>query len=260
MSVLSYLQGRAASAVLSSAERSSIAISISSLQTRLWRYFPTELESHFLFGSYTRDTILPRSMDEYSDVDYMVVFNDSSFTPQTYLDRLRRFVDTYYTRSEIYQSSPTIVLDLNHIRFELVPAIRRQWWEGAGYKIPDGSGGWQDTDPNDFNKSLEDANKRHGYLVKPTIRLAKFWNAENGYPLDSFIFEQWIMSRWFSLCTNQRDFLFTTFDDLNASDFSEQWKRNKIERAKKVVSQVRQYERDNMPATAEIEVKKLIPT
>ncbi|MCQ8762889.1 nucleotidyltransferase, partial [Escherichia coli] len=37
-------------------------------------YFAGELVSHFVFGSYSRNTMLPRSYDPSSDVDYMVVF------------------------------------------------------------------------------------------------------------------------------------------------------------------------------------------
>lgn len=74
MSVLNYLQGRASQAVLSGDEQSSINTSISTLSTRLNAYFGDKLTEHFRFGSSTRSTILPRSMDEHSDIDYMVVF------------------------------------------------------------------------------------------------------------------------------------------------------------------------------------------
>ncbi|APT56120.1 nucleotidyltransferase [Roseomonas gilardii] len=257
MSVLSYLQTRASNAVLSSDERNSIAISTSSLQNRLIRHFPGELAEQFRFGSFTRDTILPRKMDERSDIDYMIVFKEGGYTPQTYLDRLRRFVSTYYQRSEIYQSSPTIVLELNHIKFDLVPALKRAW--GSGYQIPNGSGGWQDTEPNDFNQVLEDTNKSNSYLIKPTIRLAKFWNSDARYIFDSFLFEKWIMALSYWSVSNQRDYLFTVFDNLSTHSVSEQWRKDQIERAKKIVAKVRELERDGMPYMAEAEVKKLIP-
>ena len=256
MSVLSYLQTRASNAVLSSDERSSIATSISSLQGRIARHFGNDVSEHFRFGSFTRDTILPRKMDEQSDVDYMIVFKEGGYTPQTYLDRLRRFVELYYQRSEIYQSSPTIVLELNHIKFDLVPALARIW---GGYQIPNGQGGWQDTDPNDFNKTLEEANKNNLYLLKPTMRLAKFWNATNGYVFDSFSFEKWIMGQSYWLAANQRDYLFKIFDSLTTYNVTEQWRRDRIDRAKKIVEKVRELERDGMPYSAEAEVKKLIP-
>lgn len=255
MSVLSYLQGRASGAVLSATENSSIATSISTLQTRLNSHFGTAVSSHFRFGSSTRGTILPRKMDSRSDIDYMVVFAEAGYTPQTYLDRLKTFVNRYYSSSEIYQSSPTIVLELNHIRFELVPALT--YWLG-GYNIADGAGGWMQTDPNDFNAKLTAKNQAELSLIKPTIRIAKFWNAENGYVFDSYLFEKWIVDRSYYSCVNQTQYLFKIFDHLTANEAA-QWRNDKIRRAKDIVAKVRQYETDSMPFSAEGEVKKLIP-
>lgn len=256
MSVLSYLEKRASDAVLSSDEKSSISTSITTLKTHLNSHFGSKVSEHFQFGSSTRGTILPRAMDTRSDIDYMVVFSESGYTPQTYLDRLKRFVEIYYSRSEIYQSSPTVVLELNHIKFDLVPALSTGW---GSYNIPRGPNNWQPTNPNDFNSTLENFNRNNSYLIKPTIRLAKFWNAKNNYVFESFAFEKWLLSQYFYRCTNQRDYLFSVFDALSATSPSEQWRRDKIERAKKIIADARQLERDNMPYSAESEVKKLIP-
>lgn len=256
MSVLSHLVKRASDAVLSDNEKDSISRSISTLRTRLDYYFGSDVTSRFQFGSSTRGTILPRSMDENSDIDYMVIFKDDGSKPQTYLNRLKRFVETYYSRSEIYQSSPTIVLELNHIKFEIVPA--KEVW-GQKY-IPDGSGDWMATNPNDFNNTLTDKNKNNGNLIKPTIRLAKYWNAKNGYVYSSYLFEKRIVGFDFLWTRqNQRDFLFNVFDNISEYDVTAQSKKDKIKRAKEIVANVRKYESDEMPLTAEVEVKKLIP-
>ena len=37
------------------------------------------------------------------------------------------------------------------------------------------------------------------------------------------------------------------------------WRKDKVERAKKIVAEVRRLERENMPVSAELEIKKLIP-
>lgn len=163
MSVLSFLTDTASSAVLSTTEQSSITTSITTLQSRMALHFDSGvIAQHFRFGSSTRGTILPRSMDEQSDIDYMVVFSDGSATPQTYLNRLKTFVEKRYGSSEIYQSSPTIVLELNHIKFDLVPATKT--WLGE-LQIPNGSGGWMTTNPNDFNATLEAKNKDNNSLI-----------------------------------------------------------------------------------------------
>jgi hypothetical protein len=86
MSVLSFLTSTASNAVLSVTETSSINTSINTLNSRLTSYFQDQsitLRDKFKFGSSTRDTILPRHMDEHSDIDYMIVF-DSGYQPQTY--------------------------------------------------------------------------------------------------------------------------------------------------------------------------------
>ena len=256
MSVLSFLTETASSAVLSTTEQSSITTSISTLQTRIGQHFASGvIKQHFRFGSSTRGTILPRSMDERSDIDYMIVFSEHNATPQTYLNRLKAFVEKYYSSSDIRQSSPTIVLELNHIKFDLVPATTTWLSE---LQIPDGSGSWMTTNPNDFNATLEAKNKENKSLIKPSIRLFKYWNATAGFPFrSSFEMEKWVcgLSFWFQ--ANQKDYFFAVIDNLNTSSSYAQWVNDEITRAKTIVANVRQYEKDEMPVTAENEVKKL---
>lgn len=255
MSVLSFLTSTASNAVLSSTEQFSITTSISTLQNRIGLHFASgEIKQHFRFGSSTRGTILPRSMDEHSDVDYMIAFSENNATPQTYLNRLKAFVEKYYSFSQIRQSSPTIVLELNHIKFDLVPATMD--WLG-GLQIPNKSGGWMATNPTHFNVTLEAKNKEHKSLIKPTIRLFKYWNSTAGYPFESFEMEKWVcgLSFWFQ--SNQKDYFFSVIENMNTSFSYSQWVNNEVTRAKNIVANVRKYEKDDMPATAEQEIKKL---
>lgn len=256
MSVLSFLTDTASSAVLSSSEQSSITTSISTLQTRIGQHFANGvIKQHFRFGSSTRGTILPRSMDERSDIDYMIVFSENNATPQTYLNRLKAFVEKYYKSSDIRQSSPTIVLELNHIKFDLVPATTT--WLGE-LQIPNGSGGWMTTNPNDFNATLEAKNKEHKSLIKPSVRLFKYWNATAGFPFrSSFEMEKWVCGFSFWWLTNQKDYFFAVIDNLSTMSSYAQWVNDEITRAKTIVANVRQYEKDEMPVTAENEIKKL---
>lgn len=258
MSVNSYFVSRASSAVLSENERVTIATSITTLKSRLDSWFQVDgdkLATHFRFGSSMRGTILPRRDDQYSDVDYMVVFEKGGLKPQSYLDRLKKFVEGKYGTSEVYQSSPTIVLELNHIKFELVPALNA--W-GDTYQIPNGPNDWQYSSPKDFNDTLENTNKNNSYLIKPTIRLAKIWNAANGYVFNSYLLEKWICDRTFFFATSQRDYLFKVFDDLTENQAAA-WRNEKIRRAKQLVANVRSYEQAGYASTAESEAKKLIP-
>lgn len=216
MSVQGYIERRSSEAVLSTDEKASIDRSLSTLQTRLHSWFGTDLKEHFRFGSSTRGTILPRSMDSNSDIDYMIVWKEGGYKPQTYLDRLRRFVDYYYSSSDIRQSSPTIVLELNHIKFDLVPSLH--YWSDT-YQIPDGTAEWQYTNPKEFSKALEEKNGQELYRIKPTIRLVKFWNARAGV-YESFSLEKWVVGLSYYGIVNPKDYLFRVFTKCHLTNLS----------------------------------------
>jgi len=259
MSVLGHLTDCATNAVLSPSEKESITTSITTLSYRLSLYFEKQISEKIRFGSSTRDTILPRGIDAHSDIDYMIVFGDSSSKPQTYLDRLRRFVESYYSRSEISQSHPTIKLSLNHIHFDLVPAI--SGYSNNLYQIPNTTGysDWMQTNPNDFNSRLTQSNMSHKYLIKPLVRLMKYWNARNEqYVFDSYSLEQHIVNHaWFG--NNLRDYLFAYVRQMSLGWSDAQWRKDRVERAKQIVTNTEQYETQGYPALAEAEIAKLLP-
>ena len=177
MSVNSYLEDLSSSLVLKDEEKSSIELSITTLQRRLDSYFANKVIEQHRFGSSTRGTILPRKTDENSDIDYMIVFNTSDYTykPQTYLNYLKDFAEKYYSSSEIHQSNPVVVLELNHIKFDLVPARKENYYySSAYYYIPSPSNylsEWKNTDPWGYDQELLAKNKNHNYKIKPLIRI-----------------------------------------------------------------------------------------
>lgn len=265
MSVLSYLDDISQKLVLSSKEKANIDTSITTLYNRLQAHFGDEVKEHFRFGSSTRGTILPRKADSNSDIDYMIVFdNEADYDPQTFIDRLKRFAQKYYKSSQIKQSHPTVVLELNHIKFDLVPAYKTtSWLYGDKLYIPAPKSGftkWMETNPNDFNAELSEKNKNNSNLIKPMIRLVKYWNAENGHVYDSYGLEKILItnSYWWS-CANLKDYFFKAINDLPTADLP-QYKIDKVERAKNTVQQVKDFEKEDMPVSAEIEVKNLTPT
>jgi len=261
MSVNSHLTSLASTLVLSEAEKSSITTSINTLSSRLTLYFSNTVTNHFQFGSSTRGTILPRKADSHSDIDYMVVFNtsDGQKKPQTYLDRLRRFVEARYSTSEICQSHPTIVLSLNHINFELVPAI----YNNYGYQIPSPASSWLEwtsTDPSGTNELLQNENKDNNYQIKPLVRLIKYWNTRNGHPFTSFSLEQHIVSRSFWGCSTLKDYFYEFWSGFTYTYDTAQYIKNMVENAKSHAKKAKEYEDTNMPVNAELEIKKIVPS
>ncbi|WP_085507149.1 SMODS domain-containing nucleotidyltransferase [Thalassobacillus devorans] len=263
MSVNGYLTTLSSNLVLSSSENSSIRTSISTLSSRLNSYFNNgQLHKHFQFGSSTRGTILPRKADSNSDIDYMVVFkNPNNYKPETLLNYLRNFMKAKYSRSEIYKDSPTMVLELNHIKFELVPAIQDYW---GNLSIPSRTNflsDWMSTDPTGFNESLINANRNNNSKIKPAIRLMKYWNTNKlNYYYSSFLLEKWVVNKFhYSSRPYIKDYVFDSIESLSYNYNDSQSFKGKLDRAKQIVHNTRIYEHQGKPISAENEIKKLFP-
>lgn len=257
MSVLSHLQDTADAVKIQDWERDLIDTSISTLSQRLGKHF-NNLESKFVFGSYDRRTILRRSKDPDSDVDYMVVFTDGGeYKPQTLMTRLKTFAETNYSKNEIYQSSPTVVLELSHIRFELVPAYK-SW--GTLY-IPAPASNfvdWISTNPSGLKDDLNNKNANCDYQIRKLVRILKYWNTINGKVYTSYDLEKYIISKIYSLCSNLKDYFYSAVGGLPTFGLPT-YKENKVQSLKNTITRVKEYESKNMPDSATSELKKAIP-
>lgn len=265
MTVTSYLNKISNKAIVRASDKDSIDRSINYLAQKLRTDNSITISQQFCFGSHSRGTMLPRSMDYKADVDYIVVFSESNYNPQTYLDRLRRFVSRHYTTSQIGQSNPTIVLNLNHIKFELVPAVRNGFF--GGLSIPAKASDYEDwitTDPTSFNLELMNKNKSHGNLIKPLARIIKYWNAQNGHPFESYDLERQIVdynfygSGFFGYA-DLKVYFFEFMSDLSLPWGAAQWKKDKITKLKDTLKAVKSYEALDKIFSAESELKKIMP-
>ena len=254
MSVNSYLENLGSDLVLSESEKSSIKTSVDTIKSRLDNYF-SDINEKKIFGSYDRGTILPRKADENSDVDIMVVFdNPNGYKPQSFLDRLKKFAEYYYSSSEIHQSSPSLVLELNHIKFELTPAYK-SW---GTYYIPNGPSAWKTTDPDGFSDTLIECNKNNNYKIKPVVRLLKHWNIQkNSRDLVSFQLEKKIaeeMSYSYLSCSSYTDYIKAAFGKIKYMTDS-----GRIDTAINHVDKALSLESQGYPYSALDEIKKAFP-
>lgn len=262
MTVNSYLHDKTSVLNLTENEKTSIGTSIATIKTRLNAYFPGEIAEYFIFGSYDRGTILPRSHDENSDVDFMIVFNDGGYQPQTYLDKIRRFANYYYASSDIAQSHPTIKINMNHIRFELVPALLTY----GNYQIPSinsSYASWMITEPRTFKTKFQECNKRHNWYIGPTVRLMKYWNATHGRVFDSYELEKMIVDYFAGRYPKDGLNYWTYFKEFVGS-LSVSWsysetKRSKITALKNSVNQISTYLDDSRLVDAENAIRRLLP-
>jgi predicted nucleotidyltransferase len=217
-SINGYLSNLASTYYISSGsnEDQRIATSYARIAANLKSHFGNKLLSVSEFGSYKRDTILPRLYDADSDVDIMVKFDHNSLgvTAETYRTWLLAFAEKYYSSSSVSKNFPTVIVELQHIMFDLVPTRQDSLWPYTLY-IPDRGNNWQPTNPAAFDQTVVDANRAHGYIVKPIIRLLKAWNAKALKPYSSYELEAAIASMNFTGDDYQKGF-FWAIDRLNS--------------------------------------------
>ena len=253
MSVLSYLEQLEKDLSVSQLEKDSIETSISTLKTRLNNYFGDDISEILIFGSYKRNTNLCRKADESSDVDVMVVFKDFGYKPQTYIDKLKRFMEIKYSNSEIYQSYPCAILELHHIKFELTPAI---WCYSKTYKIPNNANyylDWINTTP--FYLDELAAEKRE-LRYKQVSRLVKYWNCLNKKHFASYKLEEQVFnSGIYCYADNLQQNLFQVLK--NIFPYGEpQYVKDYIQKTKDIIKFIEENE-TKYPITSENKIKTL---
>ncbi len=213
-------------------EIKAINTSIDTLMKNLNTDLGVLIKRKFIFGSYDRDTILPRSIDSQSDIDLMVVFNTTQYerTPETYRTWLKTFADKYYKNrygSEVVKSFPTVTIRLGKIHYDLVPAKEETYLWSSTIYIPSKDSVWQSTDPNDVKTKLTEVNTKYNSIVRPIIRLMKAWNCYNNYPYDSYELELLITNMSF-YGDNIESGFFYAVNQLSPSYFDPQTKKDKV--------------------------------
>jgi len=223
----------------------------------------TLIKRKFIFGSYDRNTILPRSIDNNSDIDLMVVFNTTAYerTPETYRNWLKLFADKYYKDrygSEVVKSFPTVTIRLGKINYDLAPAKEELVLGKQRLYIPNKGGGWQTTDPNDVKTKLTEANTKYNSIVRPIIRLMKAWNCTKGYPYDSYELELFLTGLNYYGDDVQKGFFYAV-GKLSTSYFDPQSKQDKVASLKYNIDQVKSYLEKDDPVRAKQWLHKGLP-
>lgn len=184
-----------------STERDRLIGSLEQLERVLKNKLTGEVKEIIRFGSYTRNTILPRKYDAQSDVDILIVFNTSilKYSPGTYRKKLHDVLIQAYPNSLSKKDFPAVKLELTNIMFDVVPAYCEENYIGSRtYYIPGASDNWRTTIPNDINDTLSQKNQSYGNnIVRGVIRLCKHWNAGANYPLESYTMEKQIVNSFF---------------------------------------------------------------
>ena len=185
------------------------------------------VKNTILTGSYKRRTII-RPMN---DVDIFVILNYSpgSFgnpTPQTILNRLKRDLSTTYPNTNIKQDKPCIILEFNHCKFELTPAIEGYTWGGSYYEIPNTTNinSWQRIDsPDVLGEQLTRANRQNPLLI-PLIKMMKKSKVKNNLKIPRSFEMEVLAINQLGYVSNYRDGVIKLLEIYGWLNFNDLWK------------------------------------
>lgn len=179
----------------------------------------------FLAGRYGRDSNMPLTtvrvigsagrgtlIRPVNDIDLFAVFDDTNVwatyagDSRQLLYRVREAltgyrVETVGARGQavrlFYDSGPNV---------DITPAFPvTHLGAPAGYYIPRGDGGWQQTDPYVHHDFVARRNQELGGHLKPLVRMLKRWNRVHSSRLSSFHLELVAQATFASLNSNARE-------------------------------------------------------
>lgn len=149
-------------------------------------------------GSYGRETVVRWERD----IDVIVSFADNPYwdryksDSRAFLYWVRDGLNSEYPGTKVSSKEVAVRMMLSdNLQVDLVPAFGRDA-QGGGFFIPNGSRGWQATNPLYHDKLVADGNVRLGGRLKPLIRVMKAWNIANGAHLRSFHLEMMVERMW----------------------------------------------------------------
>ncbi len=145
-----------------------------------------------LGGSVAKHTYV----DGLSDIDCLVVLNDSDLankTPDSVLRYFKKRLEARLPNTEISVGDLAVTVKFSDGEIQILPALR----SGDRMKIPTGArNSWRTIAPKEFTDALTAVNKDNGGKVIPTIKLAKGLTANlpkghriSGYHLECLALE-----------------------------------------------------------------------
>jgi hypothetical protein len=172
----------------------------SARRTNLQAFFAanyTVAAAPWAIGSYGRGTIVRPERD----IDIMVALSVPEYwaryegDSRVFLRWLRDGLNRKYANSRVGVRGLAVHLALGEdLEVDLVGGFHRK---GGGFYVPNGSGGWQVTNPPFHDKLMTDANVRTNSALKPLVRMMKAWNIMgNDGRLHSFHLEMMVERTW----------------------------------------------------------------
>lgn len=176
-------------------ERSVAAGRVSHVQTFFAKTYYYDI-APWTIGSFGRETLIRSKRD----IDMMVAMSVAQYweryqyDSKAFLRWIRDALNNEYSDTQVSTREIAVRMLLGGgLQVDLVPGFNAQ---GGGFLIPNGSGGWQTSNPPYHDDLMTNSNVRLGYQLKPLVRAMKAWNHANGHHLQSFHLEMIVERMW----------------------------------------------------------------
>jgi predicted nucleotidyltransferase len=260
--LLNYLSNLSSQLYLPERESEKIRTSLKTIKDKLVvDFFDYGLKEVKPFGSFDRQTLLSRTVDSESDVDILIVFDEKRWEAQTYLNKLKQFATDNYTRADNYQDHPTIVLELNPVKFELTPCIHveKAFLVSEKYLIPKKQGSdieWITTEPDQLKDKIGEFTTTKKTLLD-VIHLMKYLNVLANKPYSTFRLENFVITNFDWEENHGYNFfkMIDNLDDLGRGDIHGEFN----DRLQKHKSKIKLLLSNDMEEYAIMELSKLLP-
>lgn len=122
----------------------------------------------------------------YSDADYLVSLKGTKpESPWTSLNNVKSALQERFPFTTIVVRQPAVVCRFADGDVEVVPG----YITDSGYSIPDPTGGWMKTHPDDHNTWVNTVNKKFDGAAKKLARQVKIWKYQRNVPVSSCYLE-----------------------------------------------------------------------
>jgi hypothetical protein len=122
----------------------------------------------------------------YSDADYLASLKgERPQSPITALNKVKASLQARFPSTVITVRQPAVVCHFTDGLVEVVPGFV----SNAGYSIPDPTGGWMLTYPEEHNAWVNGVNAKFGGAAKMLARQMKIWKYQRSVPVSSCYLE-----------------------------------------------------------------------
>jgi|GEM_PF-2806015 len=177
-------------------ERAAIENFFDSVENALSNHFRFNIERCIQIGEFARETVLRHTIDKKSSIQLMILFqNDEYFENFSLMNKeIVKCISSSFSSSE--EELRQLKIPMKFGTIQLVPAIVVDSDSGSNLYIASTSNAsWIQSNPLHFDENINNKNNATSFLLKPIIRLLKYWNCTHGRYFSTETIELFVANR-----------------------------------------------------------------